>query len=271
MYWRDPNGYQNKRVHHHANFQKRPDVHKIVLPIKLRFPHPGKSVSFEDFLTICMVFPQIGTFSGWGGGISWNSRLQRPWVYPYPRVSDFSGRNSDHGPGKTQTKTQTTPNPVFTGERRNSDHGLSFREGKTQTMVWISVSQGVGVDPVLMKTFLNIFKIQKTCQSSYPAEVRKWHFSPFFSAKGVVKIGVKFWWNFPRYVFQGLGVRRKISPKFHVKNGVKNGKFHANFTLLGHSAADLPFWKPSVLIPPLFWVLPKSTPTGIKISGYQHV
>ena len=30
-------------------------------------------------------------------------------------------------------------------------------------------------------------------QSSYPAEVRKLFFSPFFSAKGVVKIGVKFW------------------------------------------------------------------------------
>ena len=73
-------------------------------------------------------------------------------------------------------------------------------------------------------------------QSSYPAEVRKWNFSPFFSAKDVVKFGVKFWWNFPRYVFQGLGVRRKISPKFHVKNGVQNGKFHANFTLPGRSA-----------------------------------
>ena len=75
-------------------------------------------------------------------------------------------------------------------------------------------------------------------QSSYPAEVRKWNFSPFFSAKGVVKFGVKFWWNFPHYVFQGLGVRRKISPIFHVKNGVKNGTFHANFTLLGRSADD---------------------------------
>ena len=42
-------------------------------------------------------------------------------------------------------------------------------------------------------------------QSSYPAEVRKWNFSPFFSAKDVVKFGVKIWWNFPRYVFQGLG------------------------------------------------------------------
>ena len=36
--------------------------------------------------------------------------------------------------------------------------------------------------------------------------------------------------------FQGLDVRVKISPKFHFKNGMKNGKFHANFTLLGRSA-----------------------------------
>ena len=33
-------------------------------------------------------------------------------------------------------------------------------------------------------------------------------------------------------------MRRKISPKFHVKNGMKNGKFHANFTLLGRSAEE---------------------------------
>ena len=31
-------------------------------------------------------------------------------------------------------------------------------------------------------------------------------------------------------------MRRKISPKFHVKNGAINGTFHANFTLLGRSA-----------------------------------
>ena len=31
-------------------------------------------------------------------------------------------------------------------------------------------------------------------------------------------------------------MRREVSPKFHLKNGVKNGKFHANFTLLGRSA-----------------------------------
>ena len=41
-------------------------------------------------------------------------------------------------------------------------------------------------------------------------------------------------WKFPRYVFQGLGVRGKISLKFHFKNGAKNRKFHANFT--GRSA-----------------------------------
>ena len=80
------------------------------------------------------------------------------------------------------------------------------------------------------------------------AEVRKWTFSPFFSAKGVVKFGVKFWWNFPCYVFQGLGVRGKISPKLHVKNGgVTNGKLHANFTLLGRSA-DLFYFCKSIAI-----------------------
>ena len=49
--------------------------------------------------------------------------VQRPWVYPYPSVSDFAGRNSDRGPSKTQTKTQTR-------ERRNSDHGGTFRPRK---------------------------------------------------------------------------------------------------------------------------------------------
>ena len=48
-------------------FQKRPDVHKIVLSIKSRFPPPGKSVNFEDFILICTVFPYFGRFSGRGG------------------------------------------------------------------------------------------------------------------------------------------------------------------------------------------------------------
>ena len=43
----------------------------------------------------------------------------------------------------------------------------------------------------------------------------------------------KFRWDFACYVFQALGVRRKLSPKCHVKNGAKNGKFHANFTCWG--------------------------------------
>ena len=50
-------------------------------------------------------------------------------------------------------------------------------------------------------------------------------FLSFFSAKGVVKLGVKFWWNFSCYVFQGLGVRGKISPKFHVKTVWKTENF----------------------------------------------
>ena len=51
-------------------------------------------------------------------------------------VSDLARGKSDHGPSKTQTKTQTTPDSVFTRENAaNSDHGLSFWGGKTQTMV----------------------------------------------------------------------------------------------------------------------------------------
>ena len=59
--------------------------------------------------------------------------------------------------------------------------------------------------------------------------MRKCNFSPFFSAKGVVKFGVKFWWNFPCYVFQGLGARGKISATFS-RVWVCEGKFHQNFT-----------------------------------------
>ena len=61
--------------------------------------------------------------------------FQCSFVYPYPHVSDLAGGNSDHGPRKTRTKTQTSPDSVFTREGRNSDHGLSFWGGKTQTMV----------------------------------------------------------------------------------------------------------------------------------------
>ena len=72
--------------------------------------------------------------------------VQGSLVYPYPSVSDLAEGNSDHGPGKTRTKTQTTPDSVFTRERRNSDHGLSFWVGETQTMVWVWGVLGVGVD-----------------------------------------------------------------------------------------------------------------------------
>ena len=71
---------------------------------------------------------------------------QCSFVYPYPSVSALAAGNSDHGPRKTRTKTQTTPDSVFIGERRNSDHGLSFWGGETQTMVWVSGVFGVGVD-----------------------------------------------------------------------------------------------------------------------------
>ena len=59
--------------------------------------------------------------------------FRTPRVYAYPNVSEFAGRSSDHGPSKTQTKTQATPDSVFTRERRNSWSKLLGRE--TQTMV----------------------------------------------------------------------------------------------------------------------------------------
>ena len=68
-------------------------------------------------------------------------------------------------------------------------------------------------------------KLATRITEQLPCRVRKWNFSPFFSAKGVVKLGVKFWRNFPCYVFQGLGVRRKISQIFHVKTVWKTGSF----------------------------------------------
>ena len=50
------------------SFQKRPDVHKIFLSIKLHpLPPPRKSVNFEDFILICTLFPHFGPFSGGGG------------------------------------------------------------------------------------------------------------------------------------------------------------------------------------------------------------
>ena len=59
-----------------------------------------------------------------------NHSNQCSFVYPYPSVSDLAGGNPDQGPSKIRTKTQTTPDSVFSKERRNSDHSLSFWGGK---------------------------------------------------------------------------------------------------------------------------------------------
>ena len=71
---------------------------------------------------------------------------QCSFVYPYPIFLPSAGGNSDHGPRKTRTKSQTTPDSGFIGESRNSDHSLSFRGGKTQTMVRVWGVLGVGAD-----------------------------------------------------------------------------------------------------------------------------
>ena len=42
--------------------------------------------------------------------------------------------------------------------------------------------------------------------------------------------------------FPGFGCAREISPKVHVKNGVKNENFTQNFTLLGRSAEKQTSW-----------------------------
>ena len=91
---------------------------------------------------------EIHHFVGWEGGGSRGTKIvNKTFVnklafptfgihaHSYPSVSALAGGNSDHGPRKTRTKTQTTPDSVFIGERRNSDHGLSFWGWKTQTMV----------------------------------------------------------------------------------------------------------------------------------------
>ena len=124
-----------------------------------------------------ITFLSIRAVSSWGGqspvtraGIPGpkNLKSQCSFVYPYPSASALAGGNSDHGPRKTRTKTQTTPDSIFIGERRNSDHGLSFSFGKTQTMVWVSGVFGVGVDEGALKIIRNenhhfklaLFKLQ---------------------------------------------------------------------------------------------------------------
>ena len=71
-------------------------------------------------------------------------RNQCSFVYPCPSVSDFARRNPDHGPSKTQTETQTTPDNALTSERRNSDHGLNCWEGKLRPWSKFGVFWGRG-------------------------------------------------------------------------------------------------------------------------------
>ena len=89
-------------------------------------------------IILFMYFLFVGFFPG-PNIVTMSERIfQGSFVYPYPSVSALAGGNSDHGPRKTRTKTQTTPDSGSIGERRklrpwseflgreNSDHGLSF-------------------------------------------------------------------------------------------------------------------------------------------------
>ena len=83
-------------------------------------------------------------------------------------------------------------------------------------------------DSFLRKCFWHQILEQLPCRSGEPI------FSPFFSAKGVVKFGVT---CSSCYVFQGLGVR---IPQFHQnvwpQKLCENGNIQANVTLLGRGA-----------------------------------
>ena len=72
--------------------QKRPDVHKIVLSIKSRFPPPPsaeKSVNFEHSILICTVFPHFGPFSG---GVGVKTKFCGQEFYGHPDFSDHRKR-----------------------------------------------------------------------------------------------------------------------------------------------------------------------------------
>ena len=71
---------------------------------------------------------------------------QRSFVYPYPSVSVFAGRNSDHDRSKTRAKNQTTPDSVVTGGKEKLRPWPKFVGKETQTMVWVCGVFGVGVD-----------------------------------------------------------------------------------------------------------------------------
>ena len=60
-------------------------------------------------------------------------------------ASDFAGRNSDHGPSKTQTKTQTVPDSVLTREsRKRVEYGFGeySLKHRAQWVFWPSRSSG---------------------------------------------------------------------------------------------------------------------------------
>ena len=105
---------------------------------------------------------------------------------------------------------------------------LSTQWSTEQKIQWFS--SDVSSSAVLMRYQMLMFL--KAYQSSYSAEVRKWNFSPFFSAKGVVKFGVKF----SVLRFPGFGCTTENFTKTPRQKRCENGKFHTNFTLLGRSA-----------------------------------
>ena len=111
----------------------------IVCPMACKFQMPLRPVLITK-RSCCIAWEAAAdyvplSFRNTAVGIMYlGAFTQRSFVYPYPSVSGLAGGNSDHGPRKTRTKTQTTPDSV-SRERRNSDHGLSFWGGQTQTMV----------------------------------------------------------------------------------------------------------------------------------------
>ena len=106
-------------------------------------PHENKANGCDTHL--CDTISK-GYCAIWGGISHWAAKFTSSGLRKRRKTLAFlvlslrflekaQGGNSDHGPRKTRTKTQTTPDSVFIGKRRNSDHGLSFWGGKTQTMV----------------------------------------------------------------------------------------------------------------------------------------
>ena len=68
--------------------------------------------------------------------------------------------------------------------------------------------------------------------------------------------------------FTGFGcLKRKSSPKFQAQNGVKNGKFHANFALRGRGADK----KPSPILSPGFGSSVYCPSAGAELRGVRIV